>query len=503
MALTKEQLINYFQNLDLATLQKLYSYSELLIIPEEDTLVNVTMSQMVSKAHQLADTLFPEWTDRSKSDFGQFLVELMALFSEKDFWYLNAFANEGILQKMRSYSNAFLKVSSMGYEPQVLRGAEASFSVTFEEGDPQVYQKGDLILSVAGLKFTNPDVISVPDSATPVAVTVPMVQGEQNLEDYTYNGFSIYVRRTGIDFNSVRVIVDNVEFTRVKNFGDSSSSSPHFIVLPEDDSSVSIFFGDGEYGLSLPIGKNVQVYFRLCDGANGNIPVGTATVEDSLPVRGATAATMLSDSTNGGNFETLNSLKQKAPRYFANKRAAINEVVTQQIINELSFVRQSKVTVLNRDVLYQVIPTSGALEPTAGEITQIEELVAPRVMLGYFLVQSPNQYVNLITRAASGATQLILDVLAYKGYSVVTMEAAIRSILSDITNPLISATYGALFDRALLDSKLRSEVRGVQSTVFKVLVGGVETLMGDVQLEPTEIFQVINQSNVTVRINVI
>ena len=105
MSYTKKELLAYFSELDVPTLEKLRRYSSLLIIPEEDLLVNATMSQMVDKAHELADILFPEWTDRGKSDFGEFLIELFALFSEKNFWYINAFANESLLQKMRSYSN--------------------------------------------------------------------------------------------------------------------------------------------------------------------------------------------------------------------------------------------------------------------------------------------------------------------------------------------------------------------------------------------------------------
>ena len=150
MATTKEQLLQYFKGLDIATLEKLQKYSNLLIIPDEDLLVNATMSQMVDKAHSLADSLFPEWTDRSKSDFGEFLVELFALFSEKDFWYINAFANEGILRKMRSYSNAFSKASSMGYQPITCKGAESNFNVTFSAGEDTSYEKGDLVIDVNG-----------------------------------------------------------------------------------------------------------------------------------------------------------------------------------------------------------------------------------------------------------------------------------------------------------------------------------------------------------------
>ena len=85
MAQTKEELLKYFASLDVARLQKLQNYSKLLIIPEEDLLSNATMSQMVQKAHSLADSLFPEWTDRSESDFGEFLVELFAIFRKRIF----------------------------------------------------------------------------------------------------------------------------------------------------------------------------------------------------------------------------------------------------------------------------------------------------------------------------------------------------------------------------------------------------------------------------------
>ena len=55
--MNKEQLVQYFSGLDLSTLQKLHKYSKLLIIPDEDLLTNVTMTQMVEKAHNGSD----EW----------------------------------------------------------------------------------------------------------------------------------------------------------------------------------------------------------------------------------------------------------------------------------------------------------------------------------------------------------------------------------------------------------------------------------------------------------
>ena len=154
MAVTKDSLLQYFKTLDVSVLQRLQKYAQLLIIPDEDLLVNATMSQMVDKAHSLADALFPTWTDRSKSDFGEFLVELFALYSEKDFWYINALANESILRKMRSYGNAFSKASTMGYKVTLCKGSSADFSVTFSAGELVTYQRGDLVVKVNNMENT-------------------------------------------------------------------------------------------------------------------------------------------------------------------------------------------------------------------------------------------------------------------------------------------------------------------------------------------------------------
>ena len=256
---TKESLIRYFSTLDVATLEKLKNYSNLLIIPDEDLLTNATMMQMVSKAHDLADALFPEWTDRSKSDFGEFLVELFALFSEKDFWYINAFANEGIFRKMRSYSNAFSKASSLGYQPTTCKGSSANFSVTFAKGERIVYGRGELIITANGMDFSNDKDITIETSAGELTKTLTLSEGKQVAEDVTYNGYSIFLSKDNIDIDSIAITIDNISYTRVKNFGDSGKDSHHFMVLPEENGACSIYFGKDDFGVQPALGKTITV----------------------------------------------------------------------------------------------------------------------------------------------------------------------------------------------------------------------------------------------------
>lgn len=503
MATTKEQLLQYFAGLDTSTLQKLQKYSKLLIIPDEDLLTNATMSQMVEKAHSLADALFPDWTDRSKSDFGEFLIETMAVFSEKDFWYINAFANEGILRKMRSYSNAFSKASSMGYYPVTCKGATSNFNVTFEAGQAASYERGDLIVDVDGTKFTNDESFSVAKSAAELTKQILLHEGTQVAEDITYNGYNIFIRKANVDIDSIQVTIDNVIYTQVKNFGFSSQDSTHFMVLPEEDGSCSIFFGSNGFGFQPPIGKSIRVEYRTCNGADGNMDITAAEINDSLPSRKATKASMLTAAEEGFYAETLTSIKEKAPLYFNTKRSAINEIVAQDIINSFSFVHKSKVVIVGREVVYRIIPTSGYLEPTSSELRQIQDEFHPYIMAGYNGAYAVNSYKNLLVMADGSATKIIVDAVISSGYSVDSIESSLRQIMDDITNPLVKADYGGSFSKTETDILMRSSVAGVQSVTFKIQIGTVEQVMPDVTLGETEIFRSINQDDLIIRTNVL
>lgn len=503
MATTKETLLQYFQNLDIATLERLKKYSSLLIIPDEDLLLNVTMSQLVDKAHSLADSLFPEWTDRSKADFGEFLIELFALFSEKDFWYINAFANEGILRKMRSYSNAFSQSSTLGYAVTTCKGAAASFNVTFEAGESVIYGRGDLIVSSGGYNYSNDEEFELEQSLISTVVPLKLHEGTQGAEDVTYNGFSIFLRRPNIDVESINVVIDGITYSRVKNFGESSVDSTHYMILPEEDGSCSIYFGSDGFGVQPQIGKLIRVEYRLCKGTLGNISNSVASINDSLSSRKAISAIMVGSASGGTYAESLTSIKEKAPLSFSFKRAIVNEDIAQFVLNSFDFVHSSKVIVIGKDVVYRVIPSSGSNELTGSELLTLSSEFTPYLMAGYTGVYSPNSYRDLLVMANESASEIILDVVVSAGYNLEGVKESIRQILTDLTSPLIKASYGGSFKKIDVDLYIRSRVSGVQSVAFKIKVGDDEQIMPDVVLDETEIFSAINQEVVTVRTNVI
>lgn len=522
-ATTKEQLIQYFATLDTSVLQKLQKYSKLLIIPEEDLLTDVTMIQMVEKAHSLADSLFPEWTDRSKSDFGEFLVELFAVFSEKDFWYINAFANEGVLRKMRSYSNAFSKVSSMGYQPVTCSGAKGNFSVTFEAGATTTYERGDLIISVGDIDFTNDEAFVVDKSSDEITMQLFLYEGKQISEDVTYNGHNIFIRKSNVDLSSVKVTIDNIIYDRVNNFGFSGIDSTHYMILPEEDGSCIIYFGSNGFGIQPALGKSVRLEYRTCNGTDGNITPASCEVNDSLDERKATKVVMLESSTGGNFSESLTSMKEKAPLYFYTKKAALNENVAEDILNSFSFVHKSKVIAYTsaQEIIYMIIPASGKEELSESELAQLKSEFEPYVVIGYRSTWQKNTYVNLLSRLPGGEVQtseipidyklqnnlttnrLVIDAIVSPGYNVEAIKVQLIQIMEDITNPLISAEYGGSFVPSDVDILMRSKILGLRNVTFKVLYpGGRTELVGEVKLMPTEIFKKVNTELIDVNITV-
>lgn len=490
---TKQELLNELALLDLGTLEKLHKYSQLLLLPEEDLLVNVTMSQMVQKAHQLADAHFPEWTDRSKSDFGQYLVELIALFSEKDFWYLNAFASEAQLANTRVYSNAFVKAVTLGYEPRTCRGASADFLVSFAPGAEATYGPGELVLAQqnTGVQFSNDQVFTVTENSVQAALTLPLSEGTYQNEQVSFNGHNVVLTRKGIDLDTLTVKIDSVQWSRVNKFGLSGPSSKHFVVIPEENGAATLFFGEDGYGERPAIGAQIVMKYRTCAGTAGNVAVRLLGVNKSQSLRRPAAAVQITPSIGGQDPEPLSAIKYAAPLYFSTKKALINAVAVENFLSSLPTVKKAKASVFSNSVRFYVIPSDGT-EADAAFLDGLEAGLFPLLQMGYSATGLPTRYVD--------CGPLTLTCYSLKGVSKATTESLVRQLVEDYTNPLVLSEFGRAFDLSELSLLLRSRVPGLQNVIFNQVAGGAAR---NLPVEPLEITRKLLPADLTVLVNVI
>lgn len=499
MAYTKQDLIKQLSDFPTETLRKLLNYANLIVIPDEDLASNVTMQQLVDKAHELADVNFPEWTDRSKSDFGEFLVELFALFSEKDFWYINAFANESILTKMRSYSNAYSKAVSMGYTPRVTTPSTISVNLSFSMGTAETISVGGIILNINGKEYFNASAITIADNTA--MVTTTFTQGRHNVETYTFNGYCIFIRQYKINPESIQLAIGGVGWSKVNNFSNATNTSEVFVVVPEDDGSAAIYFGSNGVGKTPEIGISVEVTYDTCDGSDVAVTGSQVSIGSSTSTRTLLGATANGESTSGLNPESLASLVANAQLYVSNHGAVINEKAGEQLLNSFDFVYRSKVIVSGRTVHYYVVPV-GINQATAKQIDFMAANFDPKVLMGYKAKFTSNDFVDLLTRL--GTTTIRVDVSYFRNYDENSIKNQVLQIVQDYTNPQAKATYGGGFIKSEIDGDIRSRVPGVQKVTFKILkVDVTYDSFQDVELSASEIFNIVSTENIEVNTYVI
>ena len=464
MPVTKEDIIAELSLLPLSTLEKLQKYSNLLIIPDEDLLVNVTMSQMVQKAFDLADSYFPDWTDRSNSDFGKYLVELIALFSEKDFYYLNAFANESLLKKMTVYSDVFIRAIELGHSPILTTSAPATFEVTFEAGPAYTYPIGALIVEIRdqNLKFTNTTVINVPISPIATVMSLVLQEGDFLSESQTFNGYRVDIRKPKIDTNHLSVTIDNVTWDKVRVFGQSEPTSKHYVVLPEEDGQVSIYFGEDGYGQKPALGSSVSLRYLKCKGSTINGLTGDASINKFDLARKATSALLTSPPANGSESESLASLKESTLNYFSTKYVVHNVDAVERWLNSQPTIKRSKAFVAGNIIRIRVIPIDG----TVADLTfmgNLDTAINPYLESGFSSLGAVTDYVDVST--------ISLEVYHLTGYDVPNIVSLVKQLVQDYTNPLVLAEYGMDFDLAKLEFLIKSKVPGVQNVVFLTVAG--------------------------------
>jgi hypothetical protein len=480
--MTRPELLEQFRQFDTQTLEKLLTYGTLFIIPEEDLLVNVTMKDMVTKGWALADEFFPQWTDRSKADFGQFMLEMVAMFSEKDYWYLNAYAGESHLRNMSLYSTAFVRAIEMGYDPVLQIGAAAPFTVTIAPGAAVNVSPGGLVVALPnGLQFTNDKLIPIPETAQDYQFTITLREGSFTTSSNTFNGHEASIGKTGIDIDSLTLEINNTPWQRVRVFGQSGPQSKHFSLLPDQDANVTAYFGDDGYGLRPNVGDTFLFSFRTCNGADGNCPKSdTAAINHFPSGRLARSVVMVDASTGGLTQESLASIKNSAPLYARFKKAAFNETSVENFLLSQYNVQKAKCTVVAYTVYIYVVTK----DPTTDETTMLNalgDLIQPYLMYGYEVKPNPTTYIQL--------SDLTVELYALKGTNLRGLEQKAAEIITDYTDPRVLAQYGQDFSLSDLADLLRSRLTGLQNVRYISVNGVVPT---DINVGPTKMLKKID-----------
>jgi hypothetical protein len=290
------------------------------------------------------------------------IIDILAYNTYISSYNANMVSNEVFIDSATLRENVVSLARNIGYVPRSRQCSIANISFFVEVDDPRILsltlQKGIVCstsTSFGGQSF----IFSIPEN-----ITVPVVDGIgvfENIEIYegTFLTQEIQVssdnreeryilENENIDVSTIRVFIrenllsnTSVRYLLSENIIDVKSSSRIFYIQEIEDQRYEILFGDNIFGKKLEQSNIIEISYIVTNGKDGN-GIGNFTYSGRIldnngnPVtEGFSLLTTISDSRNGTEIESVNSIKRYAPRIYSSQNRAVTSSDYESIIPKI------------------------------------------------------------------------------------------------------------------------------------------------------------------------
>ncbi|HET7110119.1 MAG TPA: putative baseplate assembly protein [Gemmatimonadales bacterium] len=289
-------------------------------------------------------TRMPEWTSESPNDFGIMLIELFAYMGDMLSFYQDRVANEAFLDTAVQRSSVYSIARMLDYRPTGLGSATTTLQFTTPDsagivtipagtkvqtvaapGESPIIFETDIDLVLDGTLGVHADEVTATQGQTVVGEVIGASTGQ------LYQRFALF--RSPVVDASVVVTVNEtgsaLQWVFFEHLIDAGPNDPAFTTEVDEGGITWIMFGDDVNGRVPVSGADIRATYRVADGAAGN--VGTSTlVQLTAPVvvdgitQQISSVTNITGGMNGSDPESLESIRQNAPRSLT----AVNRAVT-------------------------------------------------------------------------------------------------------------------------------------------------------------------------------
>ena len=315
---------------------------------------------------------------RANSDFTDFdfegsnfsvLIDTLAYNTYITAFNSNMIVNESFLDSASVRENVVSLARNIGYVPRSRSSAQAtvSFDFTTSGNTPTITLQAGLVC--VGSANDTSYVFSIPESITTTTTQTFDANGNVVSSTGSFNNIVVYqgtyltkafvvdgsldqrflLENSFIDTSTIKVFVKGAsdtglgrEYRKVDNILNITDVSETYLIQEITDERYELLFGDGVFGKKLENEAIITVSYIVTDGAEGNGPalfsfagsVASSSNQISLPSITPTITT-ISSAANGGNIESIDSIKYFAPRLYSSQYRAVTardyESVIQQI----------------------------------------------------------------------------------------------------------------------------------------------------------------------------
>ena len=315
---------------------------------------------------------------RANSDFTDFdfegsnfsvLIDTLAYNTYITAFNSNMIVNESFLDSATLRENVVSLARNIGYVPRSRTSAQAvvSFDITTASNTPSLTLQAGLVC--VGTNNDSSFVFSVPETITTTTTqatdangniisstgsfsNIIVYQGTYLTKTYTVDGSldqRFLIDNSFIDTSTLKVYVKGAsdtglgrEYRKVDNIINITDISETYLIQEVTDERYEILFGDGVFGKKLENDAIITVSYIVTDGTEGNGPASftyagsIANSINQIVLPTATPSiTTISSAANGGNIESIDSIKYFAPRLYSSQYRAVTardyESVIQQI----------------------------------------------------------------------------------------------------------------------------------------------------------------------------
>ena len=417
---------------------------------------------------------------RANSDFTDFdfegsnfsvLIDTLAYNTYITAFNSNMIVNESFLDSATVRENVVSLARNIGYVPRSRSSAQAtiSFDFTTSGNTPTITLQAGLVC--VGSANDTSYVFSIPESITSTAIQNLDLNGNIISSTSSFNSIVVYqgsyltktfsvdgsldqrfiLENSFIDTSTIRVYVKGSadtglgrEYRKVDNILNITDISEIYLIQEITDERYELLFGDGIFGKKLDNDSVITVSYIVTDGAEGNGPaffsfagsaVGSSN-QISLPSTTPTITT-ISAAANGGNIESIDSIKYFAPRLYSSQYRAVTARDYESVIQQI-YPNTESVSVVGGEELDP--PEFGTvfitIKPKNGEfVSDFDKQAILSNLKGYTLAGINQKILDL------KLLYVELDSFVYYDESKVT---TVSELKTNIINGLL--TYGSSTD---------------------------------------------------------
>ena len=314
---------------------------------------------------------------RANSDFTDFdfegsnfsvLIDTLAYNTYITAFNSNMVVNESFLDSATVRENVVSLARNVGYVPRSRTSAQAtiSFDITTSGNTPSHTLQAGLVC--VGTEKDTSFVFSIPESIT--STTTQALDGNGNIISSTSSFENIVVyqgtyltktfkvdgsldqrfilENSFIDTSTIVVKVKGPtddtarEYRKVDNILNITSTSETYLIQEVTDERYELLFGDGVFGKKIDNESEIVVSYIVTDGVNGNGPsvftyaASVTSSADQILLPSVTPViTTVSAASNGGDIESINSIKYFAPRLYSSQYRAVTARDYETIIQSI------------------------------------------------------------------------------------------------------------------------------------------------------------------------